>query len=50
MLAVLALICFVIVLFHGHFAGIDFLALGFCFVAAHLAFGLSLTPWRRSQT
>lgn len=47
MLAVLALICFVIALFGGHFAGIDFVVLGFCFVAAHLAFGLGLTPWRR---
>lgn len=46
MLAVLALICFVLALFNAP-VGVDLVVLGLCFVAAHLAFGISLTPWRR---
>jgi hypothetical protein len=47
MLAILALLCFVLALFHVHIGSIDLVILGLCFVAAHLAFGLGLTPWRR---
>jgi len=47
MLAILALLAFVLALFHAHFASIDFVVLGLCFVAAHLAFSIGLTPWRR---
>lgn len=49
MLAVLALICFVLALFDVALGSIDLVVLGLAFVAAHLAFGLPLNPqnWRR---
>jgi hypothetical protein len=47
MLAVIALIIFVLALFDVSLGGIDLVTLGLAFVAAHLAFGLGLTPWRR---
>jgi hypothetical protein len=47
MLAVLALICFVLALFDVALGSIDPVVLGFCFVAAHLMFGVPLVFWRR---
>lgn len=49
MLAVLALICFILALFDVALGSIDLVTLGLVFVAAHLAFGLPLNPqnWRR---
>jgi hypothetical protein len=49
MLAVLALICFILALFDVALGSIDLVTLGLAFVAAHLAFGLPLNPqnWRR---
>ncbi len=51
MLAVVALICFILALFHAHLGGIDFVVLGFAFIAAHLAFGgfAAYGPWRGRQ-
>jgi len=48
MFAVVALICFVLALFHAHLGSIDFVVLGLAFVAAHLAFGgfAAYGPWR----
>jgi hypothetical protein len=46
-LAVLAMICFILALFGATLGAVDLVILGFVFVAAHLAFGISLTPWRR---
>lgn len=43
MLAVLALICFVLALFDVGLAGIELGTLGLAFIAAHLAFG-SMVP------
>lgn len=48
MLALIALLCFVLALFGVHLGSINLVTLGLCFVAAHLAFGGYL-PWRRSQ-
>jgi hypothetical protein len=47
MLAVIALICFVLALFDVSLGDISLVTLGLAFLAAHLAFGLGLTPWRR---
>lgn len=44
MFALLALICFVLALFHVSLGSIDLLILGFCFIALHLMFAVSL-PW-----
>jgi hypothetical protein len=51
MLAVIALICFVLALFHAHLGSIDFVVLGLAFVAAHLAFAgwTAWGPWRGRQ-
>jgi hypothetical protein len=46
MLAILALICFVLALFDVSLGSIDLVVLGLAFIAAHLAFGISLQPWR----
>jgi len=46
MLAAIALICFVLALFHVHLGTIDLVVLGLAFIAAHLAFGIG-TPWTR---
>lgn len=43
--AILALLCFVLALFHAHVADLDLVVLGLVFVAAHLVF--AWTPWRR---
>lgn len=43
MLAVVALICFILALFDVAFGGIELVTLGLAFVAAHLAFG-SMVP------
>lgn len=50
MFAILALICFVLALFHVSLGSVDLTVLGFCFVALHLAFGtvLALPSWRRA--
>jgi hypothetical protein len=45
-LALCALICFVIALFGGHIGSISLVTLGLCFIAAHLLFGGGWTPWR----
>lgn len=50
MFAVLALICFVLKLFHVSFGTVDLVVLGLCFLAAHLAFAWTVPwPWRRDQ-
>lgn len=50
MLAVLALLCFVLALFGVEsIFTLDPVTLGLAFVAAHLAFGLGLTFWNRSK-
>lgn len=45
MFAILALLCFVLALFHAHVDGLDLVVLGFCFLAAHMVY--AWTPWRR---
>ncbi len=51
MFALLALICFLLDLFHAHIGTLDLLVLGLVFVAAHLLVGLwpfgGAMPWRR---
>jgi hypothetical protein len=44
MLALIALICFVLALFHVALGSIDLVVLGFVFVAAHLVFGGGFYP------
>ena len=44
MLALLALVCFVLVLFHVSLESIDLMVLGFAFIAAHLVFGGGFYP------
>jgi hypothetical protein len=46
MLALLALLCFVIAQFESALGSVDLLLLGLAFVAAHLLFGLPLVFWR----
>jgi hypothetical protein len=46
MLAVLALVCFVLALFDVTLGALDLVTLGLAFVAAHLAFGVPLSPGR----
>jgi hypothetical protein len=46
MLALLALLCFVIAQFEANLGEINLMLLGLALVAAHLLFGISLTPWR----
>jgi len=50
MFAILALLCFVLALFHVALGSIDLTILGFCFIALHVAFGsvLPLPTWRRA--
>jgi hypothetical protein len=48
MLAVLALLCFVLALFNAELGDVNFVELGLAFVAAHLAFGVPLVFWRRN--
>jgi hypothetical protein len=43
MFALLALICFILALFHVHIGTIDLVVLGLVFVAAHLLF--DFRPW-----
>jgi hypothetical protein len=45
MFALLALLCFVLALFHVHIGDIDLVILGLVFVAAHLLY--AWTPWVR---
>lgn len=47
MFAILALLAFVLALFGATVAGIDFVVLGLCFVAAHLIW--AWTPWTRPR-
>lgn len=44
MLAILALICFVLATFNVSLAGLNLIALGLAFVAVHLLW--PFTPWR----
>jgi hypothetical protein len=44
MLALIALFCFVLALFHVALGSIDLVVLGLAFVAAHLAFGGGFYP------
>lgn len=44
MLALIALICFVLALFHVALGSIDLVVLGFVFIAAHLLFGGGFYP------
>lgn len=46
MFALVALICFILALFHVHLGSIDLVVLGFCFVALHLMVGWGI-PWGR---
>lgn len=46
MFALIALICFVLALFHVSLGSIDLVILGFVFVAAHLMWGISLPVGR----
>jgi hypothetical protein len=43
MFALIALICFILALFHVHIGTIDLVVLGLVFVAAHLLF--DFRPW-----
>ncbi len=45
MFALLALLAFVLALFHVHIGSIDLVTLGLVFVAAHLLY--AWTPWTR---
>jgi hypothetical protein len=47
MLALLALLCFVLALFDVMIGSIDLVVLGLAFIAAHLMFGVPLVFWRR---
>ncbi len=50
MLALLALLSFVLALFHVHLGSLDLVVLGLVFVAAHLLLGTLVPwPWARSQ-
>jgi hypothetical protein len=49
MLAVLALVCFVLALFDVTLGSLDPVTLGFAFVAAHLAFGIPLSLGKLSR-
>jgi hypothetical protein len=44
--ALVALICFVLALFHVHIGQVDLVILGFVFVALHLMVGWGI-PWSR---
>jgi hypothetical protein len=44
MLALIALVCFLLVLFHVSIESVDLMVLGFVFIAAHLAFGGGFYP------
>lgn len=44
MLAIIALIIFILALFKVHIGSVDLVVLGLAFVAAHLALG-GFTPW-----
>lgn len=46
MLAVLALVCFILAFFNVSLGDLDLVTLGLAFVAAHLAFGIPLSPGR----
>lgn len=39
MFGLIALICFILALFHAHLGSVDLVVLGFVFLAAHLTFG-----------
>lgn len=52
MFALLALLCFVLALFHAHLGDIDLVILGFVFISLALLFGAwpiggGPLPWRR---
>jgi hypothetical protein len=46
MLALLALLCFVLALFDVSLGDINLVTLGLAFIAAHLMFGVPLVFWR----
>lgn len=50
MFALIALICFILALFHVALGSVDLVVLGLCFVALQLAFGsvLAWPTWRRT--
>lgn len=49
MFALIALICFVLALFHVHIGNVDLVVLGLVFVALQLMYAVALpTPWRRT--
>jgi hypothetical protein len=48
MFALVALICFILALFHVHLGSIDLVILGLCFIALHLLFGIGI-PWGRMR-
>lgn len=48
MFALIALICFILALFHVSLGSIDLVVLGLCFVALHLMVGWSI-PWGRMR-
>lgn len=46
MFALVALICFVLALFHAHLGEIDLVVLGFAFIALHLMWDVALPVGR----
>lgn len=46
MFAIVALICFVLALFHVQLGSIDLVVLGFVFIALHLIWAVNI-PWGR---
>lgn len=50
MFAVLAALVWLLAAFHVGLGSVDMLFLGLCFLALHLALGVSVTPWRRASS
>lgn len=49
MFALIALIAFILALFHVHFGSIDLVIVGFVFLTLHFIFGERVWgPWRRN--
>lgn len=49
MFALIALLCFVLALFHVHLASIDLVVLGLAFIALHLLWAIAL-PFPRNRS
>ena len=47
MFALLALVTFILALFHVHIGSVDLVVLGLMFIAAHLLWDPFAMPWRR---